>query len=341
MQMLNKISHGSRVLLAGVALAVSANVMAAAPAKQTLCVWDITGTGGDVFNMMKDYKLAAARWGANLDLKPYTDERIASEDFKAGQCDAVIMTGLRGRQFNGFTGSLDSLGAMPTYEHVKKVLATLSKPNAGALMVSGNYEVAGIAPMGAAYLFVNDRSINNVGKLSGKKIAVLDYDKAQAKMVQKVGAQPVASDITNFAGKFNNGSVDIIGAPAAAFKPLELFKGLGAKGAIAQFPLVQLTLQIYIRQDRFPEGFGQKSREYMYSQYDRAIKLVVDAEKNIDKKYWMTIPEADQEKYTLMIRDARISLTNDGIYDKKTMKLLKQVRCQITPADAECSQNLE
>ncbi|HEX6591101.1 MAG TPA: putative solute-binding protein, partial [Moraxellaceae bacterium] len=296
---------------------------------------------GDVFNMMKDYKLAAARWGANIELKPYTDERIASEDFKAGQCDAVIMTGLRGRQFNGFTGSLDSLGGIPTYKHLQKVLATLAKPNAGQLMVSGNYEVAGISPMGAAYLFVNDRSINSVGKLSGKKIAVMDYDKAQAKMVQKVGAQPVASDVMNFAGKFNNGSVDIVGAPAAAFKPLELFKGLGSKGAIAQFPLVQITLQLYIRQDKFPEGFGQKSREYMFSQFDRALALVNTAEKEIDKKYWMQIPEADQEKYTIMIRESRVSLTNDGIYDKKTMKLLKQVRCQITPADAECAQNLE
>lgn len=333
-----KISRNIRCLLAGAALSFSGSAMAA---NQVLCVWDILGAGGDVFSMMKDYKLSAARWGANLDLKPYTDERIAAEDFKAGQCDAVVLTGLRARQFNAFTGSLDSLGSQPTYEHVRKVQATLVKPNAAPLMVSGNYEVAGMAPMGAAYLFTNDRSINTVGKLAGKKIAVLDYDKAQAKMVQKIGAQPVASDVTNFAGKFNNGSVDVVGAPAAAFKPLELFKGLGTKGAIAQFPLVQLTLQVIIRQDKFPQGYGQKSREYLFGQFDRAIKIVTVAEKEIDKRYWMQIPEADQEKYTAMIRESRISLMNDGIYDKKAMKLLKQVRCQIKPADSECSQNQE
>lgn len=340
MMMLNRFARVARFAVAGAALAASASAVAA-PATQTFCVWDISGTQGDVYNLMKDYRLAAARWGANLELKPYTDERIAADDFKAGQCDAVIMTGLRGRQFNGFTGSLDSLGAMPTYDHVKQVLATLAKPNASSLMVNGNYEVAGIAPMGAAYLFTRDRTINSVAKMSGKKIAVLDYDKAQAKMVQKVGAQPVASDVMNFAGKFNNGSVDIIGAPAAAFKPLELFKGLGTKGAIAQFPLVQITLQMYIRQDRFPQGFGQKSREYMYSQVPRALEMADKAEKEIEKRYWMQIPEADQEKYTIMIREARVSLMNEGIYDKRTMKLLKQVRCKITPADAECAMNLE
>ena len=71
--------------------------------------------------------------------------------------------------------------------------------------------MAAIIPLGAAYVFVNDRKIDSVEKAAGKKIAVLDFDKAQAKIVQKLGAQPVSSDVTNFAGKFNNGQVDIIG----------------------------------------------------------------------------------------------------------------------------------
>lgn len=340
MQTLMKYSRGARLMLAGAALALS-STSALAAGKQTLCVWDIVGAQGDVFNMMKDYKLAAAKWGATLDLKPYTDEKIAAEDFKAGQCDAVVMTGLRARQFNAFTGSMDALGALPTYAMHAKALATVAAPAAAKLMVSGNYEVAGVTPMGAAYLFVNDRSINTVGKLSGKKIAVLDYDKAQAKMVQLVGAQPVASDVTNFAGKFNNGSVDIIGAPAAAFKPLELSKGLGTKGAIVNFPLVQLSLQVLIRRDRFPEGFGQKSREYVQSQYPRAMSLIKTAEADIDKKYWMQIPEADKSKHINMMRDSRVALTNDGIYDKRMMSVLKKVRCQVEPANAECAQSIE
>lgn len=340
MQTLTKYSRGARLLVAGAVLALS-STSALAAGKQMLCVWDIIGAQGDVFNMMKDYKLAAAKWGANMDMKAYTDEKIAAEDFKAGQCDAVVMTGLRGRQFNSFTGSMDALGALPSYAMHQKALATVATPAAAKLMVSGNYEVVGITPMGAAYLFVNDRSINTVGKLSGKKIAVLDYDKAQAKLVQLVGAQPVASDITNFAGKFNNGSVDIIGAPAAAFKPLELHKGLGTKGAIVNFPLVQLTLQVIIRRDKFPEGFGQKSRDYVQAQYPRAMKLITDAEAQIDKRFWMQIPDADKEKHINMMRDSRVALTNEGIYDKRMMSVLKKVRCQVEPGNAECAQKLE
>ncbi|MFX4729001.1 putative solute-binding protein, partial [Acinetobacter baumannii] len=84
----------------------------------------------------------------------------------------------------------------------------------------GKFEVVGIAPLGAAYVMVRDRAINSVETAAGKKVAVLEWDRSQAKMVQQMGAQPVASDITNFASKFNNGQVDIIAAPAVAFKPL-------------------------------------------------------------------------------------------------------------------------
>lgn len=326
--------------LAGAVLAIGAVVATPAQAAK-LCVWDVMGASGDVFTMMKDYSIEAKKWGVNFDLKPYTDEKIAAEDLKAGQCDGVVMTGMRGRQFNPFTGSLDSIGGIPSYKAMGDVIATLAKPGAAKFMSNGNYEVVGIAPMGAAFLFVNDRSINNVSKLSGKKIAVLDYDKAQAKMVQKVGAQPVSSDVTNFAGKFNNGSVDIVGSPAAAFKPLELYKGLGTKGAIVRFPLAQLTIQIIVRKDRIPEGFGAKSRDYMVTRFDQALKMINKAEAEIGKQYWMDLPAADKEKYNIMLRDARISLTQEGIYDKNMMKILKRVRCQLEPSNAECAQNLE
>jgi hypothetical protein len=34
-----------------------------------LCVYDPVGSQGEAFNMMKDFKLTAAKWGANLELK--------------------------------------------------------------------------------------------------------------------------------------------------------------------------------------------------------------------------------------------------------------------------------
>ncbi|HET8707026.1 MAG TPA: putative solute-binding protein [Pseudomonadales bacterium] len=322
---------------------IAAPVANAAAAKKTLCVFDIVGTQGDVYNMMKDYKLAALNWGVDFDLKSYTDEKIAADDFKANRCDAVAITGIRGREFNPFSGSIDSIGGLPTYEHLKMVIQTVSKPEAAKLMTNGNYEVAGVVPGGAAYLFLRDRTIDNVAKLSGKRIGVLEYDQAQPDMVNKVGAAVVNTTITNFAGKFNNGTVDAVPAPALAYQALELYKGLNPNsaanppGGIVRFALAQLTMQLILHKDAFPADYGQKSREYSLSQFDKAMEIINRATNSIDSKYWIDLPEKDKIGYMEMFRQARLSLKQKGIYDAKMLSVMFKVRCKMEPQNPECS----
>jgi hypothetical protein len=258
-----------------------------------------------------------------------------------GQCDATVITGLRAKPFNSFTGSLESIGSLPSYQHLKMVVNAISSEKAAHLMNQGAYEIAGVVPMGAAYFYVNDRNIDEVGKLAGKKIAIFDYDKSQAQLVQRIGAQAVPSDITNFGQKFNNGAVDIIVAPATAYRPLELYRGLGNRGGIPDFLLAQVSLQVILRRDRFPDGFGQQSRQYFASQFDRVLAMIKRYEGDVEPRYWMHIPDVDRPRYIAMMRSARIDLTNNGTYDKRMMSLLKKVRCQIDPKNAECTDNQE
>ncbi|EKU60651.1 MULTISPECIES: putative solute-binding protein [Acinetobacter] len=309
---------------------------AGAQAKQTICVFDIVGKSGDVYALMKDYQLAAKNWGADIELKVGTNEAVIAEDFKAGKCDGVSITGMRGRQFNPFTGSLDAIGAITDLKLAVKVMQGLASPTFAKAMVNGKYEVVGVIPVGDAYLLVNDRNINTVAKAAGKKIAVLDYDEAQKIMASQVGAQAVSSDITNFGAKFNNGQVDIIGAPAAAFKPLELYKGLGSKGAIVNYPILQVTGNLIIHPDKFPTGFGQKSREWVKAQLPRAFGILGKMKADIPQKYWMEVPAADKPGYQKLMREARINLTAKGIYDKRMMKLLWQFRCREDAKNFEC-----
>ena len=321
-------------------------------AGQKLCVYDLLGSVGDISSMARDYAVAAKAMGADIAVKTYTDERVATEDLLAGQCDAVMATGFRTRQFNPVAASIDSLGAstiirgdkldMPgSYNVVHKTIATFASPAAAGLMVRGNYEVGGIIPFGTAYPVVNDRNIKTVEALAGKRIASFDYDKAQAIMIQRIGAQPVSADITNFAGKFNNGSVDFIAAPAMAYRPLELYRGIGTKGAINRFPILILTYQIILNKTKFPEGFGEKSRQYWLGQYDRAIALVNKAEKDIPASTWGELTPDNMIKYTIMLRDSRIAIADQGVYDKTGLKIIKKVRCSINPADSECATNSE
>ncbi|MEH6784494.1 MAG: hypothetical protein ACJAUN_001551 [Alcanivorax sp.] len=336
-----------RYLKAFTTAATAALALTLSPAqaaeKRSMCVFDIIGANGDIYNIMKDYKTAALGWGVDLELKPYTDEKIASEDLKAGQCDAAVLTGIRGRQFNNYTGSLDSIGAIPSYDAMRTVITVLASgnPSINEKLVSGPYEVGGVAPMGAAYLFVKDRTIDTVGELSGKSIAVLEYDSAQASMASRVGMSPVMSDITNFSGRFNNGSVDICFAPIAAYSALELYKGMQPDGGMIDYVLGQLTAQVILKKDRFPDGYADSSRKYMLGQFDRAMTVIENANNEVDKKWWIRIPEADKLRYDEMMREARIALTNDGVYSKDMMSLLRKVRCKEEPSRAECVNPVE
>lgn len=326
------------ISLTAVALLGFSSVSAQAIEKRSLCIFDIVGQSGDTFNMMRDYRTAALAWGVDFDLKVYTDEKIALEDLKAGQCDAAAITGIRARSLNTYTGSLDSIATLPTYRHVQQVIQILASghPKINEKLVSGQFEVVGVAPMGAAYLFVKDRTINTVNKLAGKSISVMEYDSAQAKMASRVGMSPVLSDITNFAGRFNNGNVDICFAPMMAYSALELYKGMQPNGGIVDYVLGQLTLQILTRHEMFPAGFGQESRTYMASQFDRAMSIVENAESEVDQKWWIRIPEADRVRYDDMMRESRIALTNEGVYDPDMMRLLIGIRCKLDASRAEC-----
>ncbi len=277
----------------------------------------------------------------------YTDERVAAEDFKIKKCDGIAMSNLRARQFNHFVGSLDAIGAVPSYQHLTEVIQLLAKPEMGEYMVNKDYEITGIIPLGAAYIMVRDRAINSLAKAAGKKVAVLDFDKSQAKMVQRVGAQPVSVDLSSIAGKFNNGQVDIMAGPAIIFNPFELYKGMTdnntgkIKGAIVRFPLIQVTGVMMMHRNRFPDGMGQLVREYAATQLAPAYQFVDDTEKEIEAKYWMDIPDVDKVGYVKLMREARMDMTKEGYYHPKMMVLLKKVRCKINPAHYECSLNDE
>ncbi len=65
------------------------------PIERVLCVFDPSGAVGDAYQMMEDFQTSALEWGVRFDMRPYTDERTASEDFNAGICHAVLLTGVR------------------------------------------------------------------------------------------------------------------------------------------------------------------------------------------------------------------------------------------------------
>lgn len=251
------------------------------------------------------------------------------------------MTSMRARPYNKYVGSIDSLGGVTNDKIAERVIKFVSDPRNAAKMITNlsghKYEIAGISPLGSAYIFVRDKSINSIEKAAGRKFAVLAYDDAQKLIVQRVGAQAVLSDISNFAAKFNNGQVDMIGAPAYAYKPLELNKGLGTNGVMYNFPVLQVTANLVLRAEKFPNGFGQKSRDWFVKQLPRTFSTIKRLEAQIPGKYKMSLVPEDKMKYQKMMRDGRIELTQRGIYDPSMMKVLKKARCSVDKVNFECT----
>jgi hypothetical protein len=203
--------------------------------------------------------------------------------------------------------------------------------------------VVGVVPIGAVYVMVNDRNINSLEKAAGKRVVVMDWDKSESQMISAIGAQPIPADLTNFAAKFNNGQADIIIAPAMAYKPLELAKGIGKNGGVIRFPLMQATGTILIRRDimlpKIPDLDNRLAqiRQLGLNHLDEIIRLFTRAESDIPSNLWITLKPEDAAKYTHLLREARLHMTQQGVYEPVMMGVLKRVRCKLNPSDAECS----
>ncbi len=304
---------------------------------QTVCVYDPAGTQGEGFLFMKDYAIAAKLWGAELILKPYSSDDRAMDDFTNKKCDALSIMGARIRALNSFTSSIDSLGGVPDDTTAKMVIGLMANPKLAPEMVKGNTEIAGVYPLGAGYVMVNDRSINSMAKMAGKTIGVLDFEQTEQFVADRLGSKTIPITISSVGNKFNSGQVDIVALPLIAFKALNLAKGMGEKGAIIKFPVGYLTNQIIIYPDKFPDGYGQKSRTWVGNQLSNQFKAVQKIEGAIDARYWLDLPLNDKLGYEKLFRQIRISLVKDGTYNSRMMEILKKIRCKEHPNNYDCN----
>lgn len=311
--------------------------------QRSVCVFDPVGATGPVVEQFQDAMIMAREAGVALEIRPYTDEGVAANDFKSGRCDAVGVTGIRARQFVPFAGSLDMVGAIQTYDQQHTAIRVMASDKAADLMRHEGYEVAGVVPGGKVYLFSRDKAyLQSLEAAAGKKVAVIGYDK-QARVVANVaGASPVAASIATFGPLFNNHSVDMAYAPAIAYEPLELYKGLGEDGGVADFVLGMLSLQLIIHRDRFPEGFAAEARRWAAEEaWDRIIPRIRQADADIPERYWVPISGERERKYRNMLLEIRQQLWEAKWYDHRMQHLLKKIRCSGNPSLAECSRDTE
>jgi hypothetical protein len=303
---------------------------------QTICTFDIGGASGENYALMRDYSLAAKKWGVTIALKAYGNEEYAYRDFLANKCDGLFATSFLTRKFNNYTGTINAIGAIPSNVIARNLFGLMAHPKVAADMVEGKYEAAGIIPVGSAYLVMKDRNINTLAKMEGKRVGALTIDPIVPRMLRRVGTVPVPMTIDNGGVKFRTSDIDILPAPAMAFSALEVYRAMGTQGGIARFPLSFITLNLIIKHDEFPVGFGQTSRKWFANLSPQFMDRVVRYENDTPNEVWFDISSDDKTGYLRILRQMRLEFVKDKTYNTKMIGLLKRLRCQQDPAHFEC-----
>lgn len=278
----------------------------------------------------------AQAWGLRLKFEAYTEETDAVKAFKAGKCEAVVITSILSRQFVQFAGTMDAIGAINSQEGLELAIATLSRERAGNLMIEGNHEVVTTFPIGSMYAFVKDRSVNTIEGFAGKKLAILNDDPQMKKFADLAGASKVIVTLSDFADKFKRGEVDILIMPALAYNTFELYEGLGNKGGIIDYRLYYGMLQTISKRDQFPEDFGFNMRNYMLTRLKEMNKMVKDAEEEIPDYYWIKTNQFVKDDIDHFSKRVRMSLQDSDVNNSTALKLFWKIRCRLDPSRGEC-----
>ena len=65
------------------------------------------------------------------------------------------------------------------------------------------------------------------------------------------------------------------------------------------------------------------------------------AEVALPANVWMDLSAENTPKYADFLRQTRVELTEQGVYNKQGLKLLKRIRCKLNAADQECTMPTE
>lgn len=307
------------------------------PSRRT-CVWDVLGKQGPIYASAVDQQLRLKHYGITIEVEAYTDEQQVVEKLRSGHCDTSVMSGAKAREFNDFTGSIESLGGVPTRNHMKYLLQVLASPQAHKKMIQGNYHVVGVIPIGFNYLFTHDgkkpsldRSLN-----SKRKASIVKADVSQSALFDSFRIKSSTWENTaGAAGAYNLAEVDLFIAPLVAYNMFNL--GVGLKyGSIIDYPLSQMTLQVVSRLDTVPMEVGQFLREDMFLKLNLFYREVEKNSREVPKDKMYRLSNRDESFLNLKIAEIRDEVIKDGGYNQSMMKLQKNIRCKIDRLLEEC-----
>ena len=305
---------------------------------RNLCVWDVLGKQGPIYTALVDQKLRFSHYGIPLEVEAYINEQDVVDKLKSGHCDTSIMSGAKAREFNDFTGSIEALGGVPSRKHMKYLLQVLSSTHAHKKMTQGDFQIVGIIPIGANYIFTHDGKKPTLNRsFNGKnRAAIVEGDMSQQALFGAFDMQLIPGQSTAAAaGAYNLAEADMFLSPLVGYNMFNLGTGL-KHGSIIDYPLSQMTLQVVSRIDTIPLEVGQLLREDLFVKLNMYNRKVDNNTRGVPREKMYKLSPRDEKIMDIKIAEIREVVADSGGYNKSMLKLQKKIRCKIDKTLDEC-----
>lgn len=304
------------------------------------CVWDILGKAGPVYATVADQQFRSMHYGLEFSIDVYQDEDAMINDLKNGTCDAALMSGARALEFNRFAGSIEALGAVPALTHLHTLFTVMSSPKMAERMQEGAYTVLGVASLGENYLYTASSNIVSLQQLVGRKLGVPNYDESLQALAQRYGVEIQSDRLLKVVDRYVQGEDAAMLAPIVGYHiggSGKIKPGMG----IVNIPLSQSTIHLIGRTEQFPQGVAQILREDFLLKFENYVSRVEAERATIAEDKWFYASPETQKHLEQELRETRISLLNQGVYDATMIKLAKKVRCRGETETLECQDGRE
>lgn len=248
------------------------------------------------------------------------------------------MSGAKAREFNDFTGSIEALGGVPSRKHMKYLLQVLSSTHAHKKMTQGDFQIVGIIPIGANYIFTHDGKKPTLNRsFNGKnRAAIVEGDMSQQALFGAFDMQLIPGQSTAAAaGAYNLAEADMFLSPLVGYNMFNLGTGL-KHGSIIDYPLSQMTLQVVSRIDTIPLEVGQLLREDLFVKLNMYNRKVDNNTRGVPREKMYKLSPRDEKIMDIKIAEIREVVADSGGYNKSMLKLQKKIRCKIDKTLDEC-----
>ncbi|WP_043971408.1 MULTISPECIES: putative solute-binding protein [Acinetobacter] len=304
--------------------------------EQSWCVFDPLNTQGDISRRLQDIRLYALQNQVQLKFQTFKDEKEAIQAFDQGKCSGLVASNFNTYRYNPFMGTTGGIGLIPNNRVARVFLQLLNNKNVEKRMVGTNYEVLGMIPIGTAYMIMNTQQINKVSQLKNKTIGILENNPPQQALVQSVGAKPVYVDFSNAVDSFKQKKIDILAAPAYGILPYNLKKEFGESTQVVNFPVAYFAMNIVIRPQAYPKGFGRLVRSWFVRNSSILAAQAIQWENHLPAYYWADISSYEKQGYDAMVVKISKRYVDSGYYDAYFVELIRRLRCLDDPKYLEC-----